>query len=139
MKLAVASLNKKGQWKIIDLITIAQAIGDLVGPTEPSAAFLRGVQSAIPKCERHFSKKGEYPAFANCGVAGRPFDYCASTPGSLPRALWPPPRCKRKISKLNIETRSKYPKKKIRNSQAAPDRAEADGEAIGRPKPESLI
>ena len=36
--------NIKGQWKIIDLIAIAQALDDPVGPMEPSAKFLREVQ-----------------------------------------------------------------------------------------------
>lgn len=37
-------LEYKGQWKIIDLIAIAEALADPVGPIEPPAAFLREVQ-----------------------------------------------------------------------------------------------
>ena len=40
--------NTKGQWKIIDLIAIAQALNDPIGPMEPSAAFLREVQKRYP-------------------------------------------------------------------------------------------
>ena len=40
--------NTKGQWKIIDLIAIAQELDDPVGPMEPSAAFLRAVQKRYP-------------------------------------------------------------------------------------------
>ena len=40
--------NKKRQWKIIDLIAIAQDLDDPVGPMEPSAAFLREVQKRYP-------------------------------------------------------------------------------------------
>lgn len=40
--------NTKGQWKIIDLIAIAQDLDDPVGSMEPSAAFLREVQKRHP-------------------------------------------------------------------------------------------
>ena len=40
--------NTKGQWKIIDLIAIAQEHDDPVGPMDPSAAFLRAVQKRYP-------------------------------------------------------------------------------------------
>jgi hypothetical protein len=44
-----ASLRtNKDQWKIIDLIAIAQALDDPVGPMEPSAKFLREVQKRYP-------------------------------------------------------------------------------------------
>lgn len=52
--------NTKGQWKIIDLIAIAQALDDPVGPMEPSAAFLRKVQKRYPGVPSDiFPKKGE--------------------------------------------------------------------------------
>lgn len=38
----------KGQWKIIDLMAIARALDDPVGPMEPSPAFLRAVQKRYP-------------------------------------------------------------------------------------------
>ena len=40
--------NTKGQWKIIDLMAIAQELDDPVGPMEPSAKFLREVQKRYP-------------------------------------------------------------------------------------------
>jgi hypothetical protein len=40
--------NTKGLRKIIDLIAIARAFDDPVGPMEPSAAFLRKVQKRYP-------------------------------------------------------------------------------------------
>jgi hypothetical protein len=52
--------NTKGQWKIIDLIAIAQALDDPVGPMEPSAAFLREVQKRCPGVPSDiFPKKSE--------------------------------------------------------------------------------
>jgi hypothetical protein len=38
----------KGQWKIVDLMAIARALDDPVGPMDPSAAFLRAVQKRYP-------------------------------------------------------------------------------------------
>jgi hypothetical protein len=38
----------KGQWQIIDLMAIAGALNDPVGPMEPSPAFLRAVKKRYP-------------------------------------------------------------------------------------------
>ncbi len=58
--MAVAPPKYKGQWKIIDLIAIAQDLDDPVGPMEPSAAFLREVQKRYPGVPSDiFPKKGD--------------------------------------------------------------------------------
>ena len=46
--MALALQNTKGQWKIIDLMAIAQDLDDPVGPMEPNAKFLREVQKRYP-------------------------------------------------------------------------------------------
>ena len=46
--LAIASATSERQWKIIDLMAVARALDDPVGPMEPSAAFLRAVKKRYP-------------------------------------------------------------------------------------------
>jgi hypothetical protein len=50
--------NTKGQWKIIDLIAIARALDDPVGPMEPSGKFLHEVQKRYPGVPSDIFPKG---------------------------------------------------------------------------------
>lgn len=50
--------QENGRWVIIDLIAIANAIDDPVGPADPSAKFVRAVQKKYPGVPGEIFPKG---------------------------------------------------------------------------------